>query len=190
MPQLQVTIRQVLEGDREAYQRIVRRYEDMLVTYVSLRVPDKSLVDELVLDTFVQAYELLDHFRLDEDFGGWLRTLCRYRILTELKRANREKAMHERYTAALRPRLLEKAALLLEQEPEPSDEHRALESCLKKLPAHSRELLAWRYEKDKSSREIAQQKDRSVTWVTTTLCRIRKMLRQCIQSAMAEEAAP
>jgi DNA-directed RNA polymerase specialized sigma24 family protein len=57
MTQLQVTIRQVLEGNREAYQRIVRRYEGMLVTYVSLRVPDKSLVDELVLDTFVQAYE-------------------------------------------------------------------------------------------------------------------------------------
>ena len=190
MAQLKVTIRQVLEGNREAYQRIVRRYEDMLVTYVSLRVPDQSLVDELVLDTFVQAYEQLDHFRLDEDFGAWLRTLCRYRILTELKRAKREKAMHERYAAELRPRLLEKAALLLEQEPEPSDEHRALESCLKKLPAHSRELLSWRYERGKSSREIAERRGRSVTWVTTTLCRIRTTLRQCIQSAMAGESAP
>ena len=85
MENLQATLRRVLAGDREAYSAIVSAHQDMLVAYAAFRLPDAALVDEVVQQTFIRAYEQLAEFQVDKDFGVWLRAICRFMILAELK---------------------------------------------------------------------------------------------------------
>ena len=51
------------------------------------------------------------------------------------------------------------------------------------------DLVALRYFNERSCKEIAEQKQRTVSWVTTTLNRVRKTLRDCMESSLRSEGA-
>lgn len=182
MESLRETIRKVLGGDREAYSEIVREHQDMLLAYAAFRVPDAALVDEVVQQTFIRAYEQLSDFQLDKDFGVWLRSICRYMILAELKRAARERENRVSYRERLELQLL--SAALDRGEPGPDADLLArLKTCLEKLQDTSRALLRYRYEHLLRLHEIAGRVNQSAAWVATTLFRVRDALRKCIEQA-------
>jgi len=97
MGDLVKTLRRVLSGDRDAYSEIVAEHQDMLLAYAAFRLPDAALVDEVVQQTFIRAFEQLRDFQTDKDFGVWLRSICRFMILAELKRATRDRQNKDNY---------------------------------------------------------------------------------------------
>ena len=185
MDDLQESIRRVLAGDREAYSAVVREHQDMLLAYAAFRVPDAALVDEVVQQTFIRAYEQLADFKPDKDFGVWLRAICRFMILAELKRATRDRENREGYREHLQLTLLQEALGRAESGPD-EDLLRRLKGCLGKLQETSRALVVHRYQQLLRVDEIARRMGQSLSWVATTLFRVRESLRKC----MTPEAQP
>jgi len=181
MDTLRESIRRVLAGDREAYSALVAEYQDMLVAYAAFRIPDAALVDEVVQQTFIRAYEQLADFKADKDFGVWLRTICRFMILAELKRASRDRENREGYREQLQLKILAAAA---ERAQSGGDEDLGgrLKACLGKLQDTSRTLVACRYQQVMKIDEIARQMGQSISWVATTLFRVRDALRKCLEA--------
>jgi RNA polymerase sigma-70 factor (ECF subfamily) len=184
MERLEEVLRRVRAGDREAYSAIVRAYQDMLLAYAAFRVPDPALVDEVVQQTFIRAYEQLDEYRSGKDFGVWLRAICRFMILAELKRACRERENRREYRERLKLRLLEEALRRVDGGAE-GDLRERLERCLDRLQETSRALLRYRYEQLLKIEEIARRLGQSAAWVATTLFRIREALRECLEQGTA-----
>jgi RNA polymerase sigma-70 factor (ECF subfamily) len=184
MERLEEVLRRVRAGDREAYSEIVRAYQDMLLAYAAFRVPDPALVDEVVQQTFIRAYEQLDEYRSGKDFGVWLRAICRFMILAELKRACRERENRREYRERLKLRLLEEALRRVDGGAE-GDLRERLERCLDRLQETSRALLRYRYEQLLKIEEIARRLGQSAAWVATTLFRIREALRECLEQGTA-----
>ncbi len=180
MHDLQETLRRVRAGDRDAYGAIVAQHQDMLLAYAAFRLPDPAIVDEVVQQTFIRAYEQLGDFRPDRDFGTWLRAICKFMILAELKRLSRDRENRARYRDALRASLLDEALAAAETAPD-SDALAALRRCLGKLQETSRGLVASRYQKALKIEEIAREAGQSAAWVATTLFRIRETLRACVE---------
>ncbi len=180
MQALEELLRRVRDGDRDAYGDVVRLHQDMLLAYAAFRVPDPVLVDEVVQQTFIRAYEQLDGFRPGQDFGTWLRAICKFMILAELKRLSRERRNRESYREALRAGLLDEALAAAESSPD-SDALSALRRCLEKLQETSRALVVSRYQKALKVDEIARELGQSAAWVATTLFRIRGILRACVE---------
>jgi RNA polymerase sigma-70 factor (ECF subfamily) len=180
MRDLDETLRRVRAGDRDAYGAIVAAYQDMLLAYAAFRLPDPALVDEVVQQTFIRAYEQIADFRSGHDFGTWLRTICRFMILAELKRHARDRENRAGYRDALRAGLLDQALAAAENAPE-SDALAALRRCMGKLQETSRTLVAFRYQKAQKVEEIAREVGQSAAWVATTLFRIRETLRACVE---------
>lgn len=179
MEGLQETIRKVLGGDRDAYGDIVRGYQEMLLAYAAFRVPDPFLVDEVVQQTFIRAYQQLSEYKTDKDFGVWLRTICKFMILAELKRLTRDRQQRENYREAVRQQLLGTA---LQQEMYPDREIlQSLNHCLERLQDRSRSLLVYRYQDALKIDDIARRVGQSVSWVATTLFRVRDTLRKCME---------
>jgi RNA polymerase sigma-70 factor (ECF subfamily) len=188
-------LKRVLAGDRDAYSEIVADYQDMLLAYAAFRVPDAALVDEVVQQTFIRAYEQLRDFQTDKDFGVWLRSICRFMILAELKRVTRDRQNRDNYQEHLRVRLLGEA---LERGGSMADEDvlRRLKGCLGRLQQTARSLVTLRYQELLKIDEIAARLGQSATWVATTLFRVRDTLRKCLGEgaplpsiAKAEEGA-
>jgi RNA polymerase sigma-70 factor len=184
MADFESILKRVLAGDRDAYGEIVAEHQDMLLAYAAFRLPDPALVDEVVQQTFIRAYEQLADFQAGKDFGVWLRTICRFMILAELKRATRDRQNRSGYTEELRDRLLGDALERADAGPD-EDVLRRLKQCMGSLQETSRDLVRYRYEQVLKVEEIARKMDQSVAWVATTLFRVRAILRRCMGQAGA-----
>ena len=183
----QETIERIRGGDLDAYEVVVRQYQGILLGYAAHRLPDINAAQDVVQLTFIRAFEQLDEYEPERDFGVWLCVICKHFILTELERQRRESRNLENYGHALRIRVGEAMADV--DDSAPAADLSALRECVKVLQPQSASVVRLRYEERKSCQHIAETMQRSVTWVTSTLSRARKALRQCIDSRLSEEAA-
>ncbi len=172
----------IVDGDLDAYGEVVREYQDMLLGYALRRVKDWTLAEEVVQLTFIRAYQRLAEFRADEDFGVWLCVTCKYLILTELEKQRRDANNLSNYRQQLDLEIA--SAVTVEESDVQSDELAVLRSCVGKLGREAADLVTLRYFNKRSCKEIAEQKQHTVSWVTTTLNRVRKTLRDCMERAL------
>ena len=182
----QATIDNILRGDLDAYEAVVRQYQGILLGYTANRLPDIDAAQEVVQLTFIRAYEQLHEYQPERDFGVWLCVICKHFILTELERQRRESRNLEKFSHALRRRIGEE--MVSAADDGQRDSLSALQECLKNLQTQAASVVRLRYEERKSCRIIAESLDRTVTWVTSTLSRSRKVLGACIESRLGEEA--
>lgn len=183
----QETIERIRGGDLYAYEVVVRQYQGILLGYAAHRLPDINAAQDVVQLTFIRAFEQLDEYEPQRDFGVWLCVICKHFILTELERQRRESRNLDNYGHALRLRIGETMADV--DDNAPTADLSALRECVKILQPQSASVVRLRYEERKSCQHIAESMQRSVTWVTSTLNRARKALRQCMASRLSEEAA-
>jgi RNA polymerase sigma-70 factor (ECF subfamily) len=67
-------VHQVVSGDVNAFERLLKRYEAHVVRIVKKHIPfDK--VEEVAQDVFVRVYQSLPNFKGDDSFKQWLSTI-------------------------------------------------------------------------------------------------------------------
>lgn len=179
-------IKHILSGDLDAYEAVVRQYQGMLLGYAAHRLPDIDAAQEVVQLTFIRAYEQLDEYQPERDFGVWLCVICKHFILTELERQRRESRNQQKFSHALRLRVGKEMVSAVDEDQR--NMLSALRECMKNLQTQAASVVRLRYEERQSSQSIAESLDQTVTWVTSTLSRSRKALRLCIESRRSEEA--
>jgi RNA polymerase sigma-70 factor (ECF subfamily) len=65
-----------LAGRRDAFDRLVTRYQDTLARQMWRFTRDRVVLEELVQDVFVEAYMSLARYRGDGPFDHWLRSIA------------------------------------------------------------------------------------------------------------------
>lgn len=77
-------VRAVLDGDREAYRLLVRRFRDPLYRHAVHMLDRPEDAADVVQEAFVKGYRKLDQCRDPSKFGGWLfritSNLCKDRL--------------------------------------------------------------------------------------------------------------
>ncbi len=63
------------QGDREAFGRLVERYDRAVYVTALRRLGNHAEAQELTQEVFVKAMERIDQLRQPECFGGWLRSI-------------------------------------------------------------------------------------------------------------------
>lgn len=166
------------DGDSDAFTALLDRHLPHVRTFLALKAPVPQLVDELAHDTFVFAYRHLDEFDPDTSFRVWLRAIAWNLLRAEVQRFARERVQLERF-----------AAWQLEDwtaaAPEPSAEAEHLIACVGELPEPLRQLVALKYQEERSGEEIAARLGRSAVWVRVSLFRVRQLLRECVERKAA-----
>ncbi|WP_331720270.1 sigma-70 family RNA polymerase sigma factor (plasmid) [Streptomyces sp. NBC_00289] len=75
-------------GDREAFGVLYVRYRPQIYTYLLRRTHDQQLSEDLTSDVFVRALARIGAFTWrGSDFGAWLATIARNRLLDHYKSA-------------------------------------------------------------------------------------------------------
>jgi RNA polymerase sigma-70 factor (ECF subfamily) len=178
----QALIEKVQHGDLEAYGQLMDLHVRRLRAFLALHAPLKHVVDEVAHETFVFAFRHIAEFKADTSFQAWLRAIADNSLRAELQRLGREHANKLKYAEHL---ALERFRALPEAEL-PRLEH--LESCLQTLPPKVRSLLDFKYKLALSTLEIMQRLAQSPAWVRTTLCRVRKQLKECMDAKSGDPA--
>jgi RNA polymerase sigma-70 factor (ECF subfamily) len=173
----EMILEEVQRGDIESFALIVRRYEQEIWRVVAYGIQDKAACEDLVQQTFVNAYQNLSRFETGRDFGAWLRTIARNLMRNELRRKIREKGRFKRYHQWLLQRM-ENRQETERQEKELLDN---LKKCQKELSQSAAKAIEMRYQKGMGFADMASALNRSVEATRQMLSRIRSVLRRCLQ---------
>lgn len=176
-------VRRVQAGDLDAFAPLVRRHLSELRAFVCLRLPVPHLADEITHETFVFAFREIARFDAAKPLRPWLRAIAWNLVRSELLRFAREQVNLSRFEQTqliALTRDAEQRAL--------RDETIFLEECLAHLPENLRRLVDERYRLGRTNEEIAVAFERSAEWVRVTLFRVRKQLRDCIETKLAAVA--
>ncbi len=165
-------ISRVLDGDVDSYATLMRREMGRLKSFVALKLPVAHLVDEIVHEAFVFAYQHLHEFDLNKPFRPWLRVIAWNLIRREIQRYAREQVNLSRIEQAQFARAGVDSM--------PNDESLYLEECLERVDSTRRSLIEQKYRDGLSSEEIALHHQRTPEWVRVNLFRVREMLKNCI----------
>jgi RNA polymerase sigma-70 factor, ECF subfamily len=177
-------------GDRAAFDEVVALLHRDLAAFVGARLPVPQVVEEIVQDALVCAYERLDDYELRGTFSAWVKGIARNLLLKRLERFARERRDGDAVEQAL-------ARLALAESPA-GQEHAAviwevraarLSQCLGRLTPQSRQVLHLRYVEAVPLARMAQRLKRTTAALANLLTRIKAGLRECLdQRATVEES--
>lgn len=163
-------IRATLRGERQAFARLVEKYQRPLYAVLRRLVRRHEDADDLLQESFLRAYQNLEAFDLSRAFYPWL-----YRIAVNLA------------LSALRRRKWHEPVESLDLFPSTDDDpekrtgsrefHFALERAIAKLPAEQRTILLLRTREDMSYQELSETLGIEIGTVMSRLARAREKLR-------------
>ena len=165
----------VLLRDRKATADFVNTYTDLVYSYVRRRlIPRYDLVDDLVQDVFLAAWENLGSFRATSSLRGWMLGIARHKVEDYYRMLLRAAQPVDSDSGE------EAAAAQIDMEAiadvERSEER--ARKVLKDLPEHYSAALQWRYWERRSARDMAEATGRTEKAVERLLSRARDQFRR------------
>jgi len=165
------------------FDQLVREHQAGLRAFIRALGTDETWVDDMAQEVFIVAFKKQAQFRVDEDFGKWLRGIARRQVMGErTKRARRFRIMHEGISDIMLSLGVEK------HQPEPDRERvvSTMKKCVEKLAKPQRELLRYRYEEGRQCKDLATELSSTAAAVRKQLQRIRTAIRKCMESQLEE----
>lgn len=182
MPSVADIVAAVRNGEREAFNELVRRFQDMALGYACSLLDDYHEAEDAAQEAFVHAYIDLQALRDPAAFPGWFRSLVRTQC-TRRQRRNRREPQADGAEAAQIASLELGAQEMLEAEERRSQVVEAIRS----LPEHEQTTVRLFYMGRQSTREIADFLDVSVGAVKVRLHSARKRLREELMAMVQDE---
>jgi len=165
-----------LAGDRDAFSRIVARYQTLICSIAYSRIGNLGQSEDVAQETFITAWKHLRHLREPEKLRSWLCGIVRNRIHKNLNREGREPAHHAESLEIVHD-LPSRDALPSEQAVR-REEEALLWRSLERIPECYREPLILFYREHQSIEAVAADLELSEDAVKQRLSRGRKLLRE------------
>lgn len=173
---LDILVTKHRHGESTAFAALIEATQRQVRSCISARLWTMEAVDELVQDTYVEAFEHLDRYDGDGRFQAWLlgiaRNLCRAWLEKRQREGQRREDLLGECLETLPAKEIDESAFLEDVE--------RLQHCLAKLPPKSRGLLDRVYRDGWSLERLAKNLGSTAGSLAVTLFRLRKTLRMCL----------
>ncbi|MBV8881663.1 MAG: sigma-70 family RNA polymerase sigma factor [Planctomycetaceae bacterium] len=178
-------VRRARDGDRTAFEELVRRTSRMVYARLYLDTGDAHAAEDLVQETYLRAFRSLHQLTETKGFRAWLMTIGQSALIDSVRRAG-----------ALRrspPPRAGEAALEGAAAPEPEEAGRAetrekVRSILQSLPEEYRLPLTLRYIDGADYDSIQMQLGLSPGSLRGLLYRGLQLLRRAVKQEVSHES--
>lgn len=181
-------VERVQNGDIEAFNPLVLKYQQKIYNLIYLRVRDRETAKDLCQDVFLKAFRALPHFKQDAAFYSWLYQIAVNCSIDFQRKQNRRKVL-----------IFEELPFDADDElpmarayPSPSETleneefRRIIRKAVRQLSPGQQRVFKLRYRKDLPIKEIALRLNKSEGTIKTHLHhahrRLRDMLRPYLQN--------
>lgn len=82
----ELIIREIINGDKELFEKLMKRYNQRLFRVIRGYIKDEEEVHDVMQETYLKAYENLSKFRSDSSFSTWLIRIGINEALQRLRR--------------------------------------------------------------------------------------------------------
>ena len=91
-------VNRIRQGDADAWQALIDRYEGRLLAYVDARIRNRASSEDIVQDAFVGFLTSLPNYDGQRPLEGYLFSICAYKLTDHLRREGRRPTlqMHNR----------------------------------------------------------------------------------------------
>ena len=168
-------VEQVLSKDRKATAEFVAFCTDSVYSFVRKRlVPRVELVEDLMQEILLAAWQSLPKFRGDASLRSWILAIAHHKVDDYYRRRLRETDITEEGELSSEPAI----EPLLDRHLDAAAEQDRVERTLALLPEAYMLALIWRYRDEKSVREMAQLSGKTEKAMERLLARARENFRK------------
>ncbi len=176
-------------GDTEAFNPLMRKYQQKIYTLICQRVHDREAAKDLCQDTFLKAFQALPNFKGDAAFYTWLYRIAVNCSIDFLRQRNRNKV----FAFEELPLNPDEELRMTEMQPPASRlaEDRELGCIIRKavsqLPPGQRRVFNLRHREELPIKEIAARLNRSEGTIKAHLHHAHKRLRTLLLPYLRNE---
>ncbi|MGB5288957.1 MAG: sigma-70 family RNA polymerase sigma factor [Ignavibacteriaceae bacterium] len=166
-------IRQFIDGDKSAFQILVKRHKEKVRNIVYLTMNNSALVDDIAQEVFITVYRNLKFFRFESQFTTWLYRITVNRCKDYLRKMNVRKIFSP----------LEEGSEITEFDTpaENNDVSRIVMDAISKLPVKLRMPLILKDIEGFSYQEISETLKCEMGTVKSRIFRGRERLKEILQ---------
>jgi RNA polymerase sigma-70 factor (ECF subfamily) len=180
-------VRRTLRGDSQAFEMIVRKYQQPLLSYIGRMVYEREMALDFTQDVFVRTYGSLRSFKPQYKFSTWLFKIAS-NLLVDYWRKKRLPTASLSAPAAGdedfpsvdvpddEPSVVRKYEL--------TELQTRIEAALERIPPALRELFIWRHISGLSYEEMAEIKNLPVGTVKNRIFQAKEMIRRTLEKAI------
>ena len=167
-------------GSRDApFIREFTTHQRRLYLFILSQVPRAADAEEILQEANVVLWAKREQFTPGTNFFAWAAQVCRFEILKARRNKARSKLrFSDDFLEAVAGEVQERAGEL-------EDRRHALADCMKKLKKADRTLIQARYQPGMNGDRLAEQLGRPANSVYQSIGRIRRVLGECIDRAVA-----
>jgi len=164
-----------LNGRQDAFERLVKRHQNTVSKWMWRFTRNRTVVEELVQEVFVQAWTSLSRFKGESEFRTWLFTIANRTGYAFWKKKAKEQAIAKEAA--------EYFQLQRQADMAPSEAAQVLYDLLAELPPRDRLVLTLVYFEDMDTKTIARITGWSRTMVKVQAHRARTKLKKILERA-------
>jgi len=184
-------VSRVRDGDRDAFGKLVRKYQAQVYGLAVHMVGNFADAEDLTQEAFVQAYRNLDRFRAPNNFPGWLRTIAVNLCRMHLRR--RREVVSDPWWAPDAGGAGDTVLDVVDDRPTPEEAYEQQElsdrvmDAVRSLSERNRLVVTLYYIDGLSCRDIGDFLEVPASTVKVRLHRARKQLKEEMISMVAED---
>jgi RNA polymerase sigma-70 factor (ECF subfamily) len=186
-PEDAVLVRKAQQGDMDAFESLVRKYQQRVYALCRRLTGAHQSADDLAQETFIKAYYALGRFDVQWPLYPWLRRIALNTGLNYLKARKRERPLLEG-TLGARRTPFSAPADGPEERLERAEFEARFERALASLPADQRSVFVLRFHESMSYEEISRTLDLPIGTVMSRLNRARQKLKGLLTDSLARGA--
>ena len=181
-------VRRILDGDVNAFERLLVKYQDQVLKIVRKHIP-YGQVEETAQDVFVRAYRSLQTFRGKSGFKQWLSAITVRTCYDFWRKQYRSRefsmsTLTEKQQDWLEKVISDQSSQLFNEQSSQKEARELLDWALDRLSAGDRMVLELVYLEGLSGKEAAELLGWSVANVKVRSHRSRKKLLKLIAESM------
>ena len=164
------------KGDMDVLGQLYARYMELVYGLCLKYLKDTQKAEDAVIEIFEQLVEKVRKHEIKQ-FKSWLYVLARNHCLMYLRKKNKE------ISQDLSPELMQSVDLQHHNDEEngQEEEEEQLRACIEQLPEKQKECIELFYLKEKSYKEIAEERAEEVGKVRSYIQNGRRNLRNCME---------
>ena len=172
------------EDQKNQYERFLqlfRRNEERIFGFILKLLPNFSLAEDIMQDTMMIMWRKFEEFEEGTCFAAWGMQIARYKIM-EFHQQNKKHVV-VRFNDEILGRLTTE-----DSDSSSGSKNRYLEAlhgCVNKLQQQNREIIALRYLKEMSSKQISEQIGVSTNVIYKSIAKIHYLLQQCVEKTLS-----
>lgn len=164
------------------FSRKITEHQQRLYGYIYSLVANSTVSWDILQETNIILWKKQSEFQPGSNFEAWARTVAHFQVLAFLR--DRQRDPMTLLTPELLEALRDDAAAIADRF---GERLRILQRCREDLAGKARELITLHYEQGLSMKTVAIQLGMSLSAVKQSIFRVRRTLRDCIQTKLASQ---